>query len=121
MTGLRAGRTNREISDFNNIPCNTVKGFAREYHCFLEEGGEDGDFDIKRKQHCRRSDAYGPEIVAQIQALINDNPGHSMRKIAVDLNRSGPPAHLTAVLLTILCGAWLREVSIGPPTRARSP
>ena len=38
VTGLRAGRTNREISDFNNIPYNTVKGFAREYHCFLEEG-----------------------------------------------------------------------------------
>ena len=86
VTGLRAGRTNREISDFNNIPYNTVKGFAREYHCFLEEGGEDGDFDIKRKQHRRRSDAYGTEIVAQIQAIINDDPGRSMRKIAVDLN-----------------------------------
>ena len=63
-----------------------MKGFAREYHCFLEEGGDDGDFDIKRKQHRRRSDAYGPEIVAKIQALINDDPGRSMRKIAVDLN-----------------------------------
>ena len=86
VTSLRAGRTNREISDFNNIPYNTVKGFAREYHCFLEEGGDDGDFDIKRKQHRRRSDAYGTEIVAQIQAIINDDPGRSMRKIAVDLN-----------------------------------
>jgi len=31
VTGLRAGRTNREIADFNNIPYGTVKGFSREY------------------------------------------------------------------------------------------
>jgi hypothetical protein len=63
VTGIRARRTNREIADFNNISVNIVKSFAREYHSFIEDGGQDEDFDIKRKQHRRRSDAHGMEIV----------------------------------------------------------
>jgi hypothetical protein len=38
FTGICAGRTNREMVDFNNISCNTVKDFAREYFNFHEEG-----------------------------------------------------------------------------------
>jgi hypothetical protein len=57
VTGIRARRTNREIADFNNISVNTVKSFAREYHSFIEEGEQDEDFDIKRKQHRHRGDA----------------------------------------------------------------
>jgi hypothetical protein len=37
-TGICAGRTNREMADFNNISCNTVKDFAMEYFNFHEEG-----------------------------------------------------------------------------------
>jgi hypothetical protein len=29
VTGICAGRTNREIADFDNISVNTVKNFAR--------------------------------------------------------------------------------------------
>jgi hypothetical protein len=38
ITGICAGRTNREMVDFNNISCNTVKDFAMEYFYFHEEG-----------------------------------------------------------------------------------
>jgi DNA-binding NarL/FixJ family response regulator len=44
VTRIRAGRTNREIADFNNLSVNTVKSFAREYHNFIQEGGQDEDF-----------------------------------------------------------------------------
>jgi hypothetical protein len=37
-TGICAGRTNREMVDFNNISCNTVKDFAMEIFNFHEEG-----------------------------------------------------------------------------------
>jgi hypothetical protein len=38
VTGICAGRTNREMVDFNNISCNTVKDFTMEYFNFHEEG-----------------------------------------------------------------------------------
>ncbi len=38
VTGICAGRTNREMVDFKNISCNTVKDFAMEYFNFHEEG-----------------------------------------------------------------------------------
>ena len=88
VTGIRAGKTNREIADFCNIPISTVKDISKAYHLFIEEGGSDEDFDIKRNIHRRRSDAHGPEIVAQVQELISDDPGRSMRKIATDLGVS---------------------------------
>jgi hypothetical protein len=37
VTGICAGRTNRETVDFNNISCNTAK-VAMEYFNFHEEG-----------------------------------------------------------------------------------
>jgi hypothetical protein len=37
VPGICAGRTNREMVDFNNISCNTVKDFAMEYFNFHEE------------------------------------------------------------------------------------
>jgi hypothetical protein len=38
VTGICAGRTNRETVDFNSISCNTAKDFAMEYFNFHEEG-----------------------------------------------------------------------------------
>jgi transposase len=84
VTWIRAGRTNREIADFNNISYNTVKNFSREYHSFIEEGGQDKDFDVKRRKHSRRSDAHSMDLVE----LINEDPGRSMRKLAEDLEVS---------------------------------
>jgi transposase len=88
VTGIRAGRTNREIADFNNISYNTVKNFSREYYNFIEEGGQDEEFDIKRKKHRRHSDAHSMEIVERVQEAINDDTGRSMRQMAVELEVS---------------------------------
>lgn len=88
VTGIRAGRTNREIANFNEISYNTVKNFTREYNKFIEEGGQAEEFDIKRKQHRRRSDAHTVEIVERVQEMINNDPGQSMRKMAADLGVS---------------------------------
>ncbi len=75
VTGIRGGRTNREIADFNHLSVNTVKSFAREYHNFVDQGGQDEDFDIKRKQHRHRSDAHSMEIMEKVLKAINDDPG----------------------------------------------
>ena len=88
VTGIRAGRTSREIADFNNISYNTVKHIAREYNNFIEEGGQDEKFDIKRKPHHRRSDAHSMEIVDRVQEAINTDPGRSMRRMAEELEVS---------------------------------
>jgi hypothetical protein len=88
VCGLRAGRSNREIADFNNISINTVKHYAREYRTFIEEGGEEALWDIKKKQQKRRSDAHSQELIDQVQAAIDEDPGRSMRKIAADLDIS---------------------------------
>jgi hypothetical protein len=37
VTGICAWRTNREMVDFDNISCNTVKDFAMKYFNFHEE------------------------------------------------------------------------------------
>ena len=85
VTGVRAGRTSREIADFNHISYNTVKAYVKEYRDFLDAGGLEDDFDIKRKKHRRRSDAHGDDLV---QELVNEDPGRSMRNIAEDLGIS---------------------------------
>ena len=88
ICGIRAGKTTREIADFNNIAMGTVKQISKAYRTFIEQGGEDAEYDIKRKTPRRRSEAHGAEIVAQVQELINQDPGRSMRKIAADLGVS---------------------------------
>ena len=88
VTGVRAGRTSREIAQFNNISYNTVKSYVREYRHFLDGGGQEKDFDIKRKKHSRRSDAHGDDMVQAVQEQISNDPGRSQRKIAEDLGVS---------------------------------
>jgi hypothetical protein len=75
---LRAGRSNR---DFNNISIKTVKNYGREYHTFIEKGGEEAMWDIKKSS---RSDAHTQELTDQVQAAIDEDPGRSMHKIAAD-------------------------------------
>jgi hypothetical protein len=87
VTGIHAGRTNRDIANFN-ISANTMKNFAREYLNLIEQGGQDEEFDIKRKQHRCRSDTSSMEIVEKMQEAINKDPGRSMRKLVEELEVS---------------------------------
>ena len=52
---------------------------------FLEDGGREEDYDVTRAKGKRRSDAHGVDIVDDIQALIDEDPGRSMRGIAREL------------------------------------
>ena len=74
VMGVRARRGPREISDFNFIPLQTVKGFKQVRDSYLEEGGDPDTFDIKRKEHKRRSDAYQEDKVEIIQGMIDEDP-----------------------------------------------
>jgi hypothetical protein len=74
VCGLRAGRSNR---DFYNISINTVKHYGCEYRTFIEEGGEEAMWDIKKSS---RRDAQTQELTDQVQAAIDEDPGRSMRE-----------------------------------------
>jgi hypothetical protein len=65
-----------------------VKNFTREYSNFIEEGGQDEEFNINRKKHCCHSNAHSKDLVERVQELINEDPGRSMRKLAEDLEVS---------------------------------
>ena len=58
-----AEKSNQEISDFNNIPIDTVKNFKHVWDKFLKEEGNPDEFDNKIKVDKRRSDAHGEDIV----------------------------------------------------------
>ncbi|EZA52817.1 hypothetical protein X777_08140 [Ooceraea biroi] len=76
IAGLRAGRTAKEIADFNNISLRTVYNVKKVY---------DADPDVAtpaRKTHKVRKDRTNPDIVHRIQEIINEDPGKSMRSIA---------------------------------------
>ncbi len=61
-----------------------MKNFPREYSNFIEEGGQDDGFDIKRMKHCRHSNAHSKDLVERVQELISEDPGQSMRKLVED-------------------------------------
>jgi hypothetical protein len=88
VTGIRAGIDEQKGFGLNNILYNTVKNFSRECHKFIEDGGQDEEFDIKRKQHYRRSYAHSIELTDRVQEAINDDPGRSMRQLAEELEVS---------------------------------
>ena len=69
VMGFRAGRTTKEIAEFNQIPLATVKGFKMSWEKYLEDGGDADNFDIKRKPHKRRSDGFQEDMVDNIQAM----------------------------------------------------
>ena len=79
LLAMRAGRTNKEISEFLNISIRMVQNVRKE----LEDSGFDYEATAERKSHDRRSDAVRtPEFVEEVQELINNDPGKSMRAIA---------------------------------------
>ena len=46
--GFRAERTSKQISDFNNIPIDTVRHFKIKWENYLAEGGDPDNFYIRR-------------------------------------------------------------------------
>ena len=82
----RAGRSNKEISEFNNIPMSTVKKHTNTD--FIDAGNSPEDCDITRESQKRRSDAHNHDIFARFQELVNTDPSKSMRAMARELEVS---------------------------------
>jgi len=86
--GLRAHRSVKEISEFNNIPLSTVYSVKARYDEDIAAGASPNEVSSQRKQHQRRSDAKDGDFVKQVQDMIDEDPGRSMRSIARELEVS---------------------------------
>ena len=91
--GVHAGRSNKEISEFNNIPMSKGKKQKKDYTDFIDEGDSPEDYDIPRKSHKPRSDAHDQDIVARVQELVDTDPSKSMRAMARKLEVSANLVH----------------------------
>ena len=71
VSGVQAGRNNKEISEFNNIPMSMMKKHKKDYMDFIDAGNSPEDYDIMRKPHKRHSNAHNHKIVARVQELVD--------------------------------------------------
>jgi hypothetical protein len=85
ISGLRAGRSVKEIVKFLNLKRTTVWNIKCRYNIFIAAGGLPEDFSSERKTHSRRSDAMDVNIVASLQELVDQDRGRSMRLLAREL------------------------------------
>ena len=88
ISKVRARRSNKEISKFNNIPMSTVKKHKKDYTDFIDTGNSPEDYDITSKSHKRCSNAQGYDIVARVQELVDTDPSKSMRAMTHELEVS---------------------------------
>ena len=86
VIGFRAGRGNKEISDFNAIPLKTVKSFKKVWNSYLANNGDPDKFDVKRKTHKRPSDGYQQDKVDLIKGRIYGHPDCCIRTVASEMN-----------------------------------
>lgn len=125
--GLRAHRTVKEISEFNNIPLSTVYSVKARYDEDIAAGASPNEVSSQRKQHQRRSDAKDGDFVKQVQVMIDEacyinvlrtvvEPW--MRQVAAGrhfvFQQDGAPAHTANTtqdwLLTHLPEFWPKEI-----------
>lgn len=88
LVALHAGRTAPEIMKFLKLPSSLVYRVKKSF----DDGMAAGDptaVTAHRKQHSRRSDTLRtPAFVAQLQALVDEDPGKSVRSLAKELGVS---------------------------------
>jgi len=91
IEGLRAGRLATEIIRFFGYPRSTVYDIVVKYTA-LEQSNEDSSMPA-RKSHSKERIARIPAVVERTQALISDDPGQSLQKLAsiVETVASGRP------------------------------
>lgn len=88
VCGLRAGRSAKEIAEFHHIPLRTVYDIKKRFDEAVEEGVSPEEVSSARSAHKRRSDRLDSEFVGKVQAIIDADPGRSMRSISRELNIS---------------------------------
>lgn len=87
IEGLRAGRTAREIIEFFQYPKSTVYDVAKAFKDAEEK--EEGSASATRKRHAPGAQKLrDSSFLERLQALIDEDPGCSMRKLAEKLNVS---------------------------------
>ena len=83
---LRAQKTVNEIVSYHNFKRETVRDIKRKFDAHIAAGGLPEEYACKRKKHRKRSDTLGDKIVNDMEDLIRENPGRSMRSLARELN-----------------------------------
>ena len=73
VCGFHAGKTNIEILKFNNIPHGTVRNFRMVWNKFLEDGGREEDYDVKREN----------VVVMRTALILSTTSRHSSTRILV--------------------------------------
>jgi len=86
IESLRAGRSATEIIRFFGYPRSTVYGIMAKYNA-SEKSGE-GSANPARKTHLRERVSRTAAVVEKAQALISEDPGQSLRKLASALGVS---------------------------------
>jgi len=82
---ISAGHESKLISDMLKVAESFVRKVKRE----LIDSNYDFEAVAARKEHARRSDTKRDEdFVAQVQEMVNNDPGQSMRALARELNIS---------------------------------
>ena len=88
--GVRAGRSDKEISEFNKILINTVRNIIRRHYEFFL-GVREGTLTTTTLTEMPRSVAATPcshDLVAKIQEFVEINPSMSVRAIAAEKEKS---------------------------------
>ena len=80
--------TNKEFSNFNNIPMSMVKQHKRDSNDFINRGYSPEAYDNTRKIHKHCSDTHDHDIVAGVKELVDTDPSKSMRAMAHELEVS---------------------------------
>lgn len=88
VSGLHAGRTAKEIIQFNNVKKTTVYKLKKDFDQFVAAGGRPEDFDVQRKVQDKRCDDLGPEFDPRLQEVIDEDPGRPMRSLATQFGVS---------------------------------
>jgi inhibitor of nuclear factor kappa-B kinase subunit alpha len=87
IEGLRAGRSRQEIIQFFNYPKSTVYDVAKAFNDAEET--EDGSGSASRKRHASGAQKLRDStFLERLQALIDEDPGCSMRNMADKLDVS---------------------------------
>jgi hypothetical protein len=73
---------------FNNLSKSTVKGVKCLYDAFIAGRGFLEDFETNRKEHKRRSDTLEGTVMPDLQQLVDQDLGRSMRSMARKLGHS---------------------------------
>ena len=83
---LRAGRSVKDIVLLFGFKRTTVSDVKKKFDAHITQGGLPAEFGCKRKTHERRSDALGDGFVADLEDIIRQDPGRSMRSLARELD-----------------------------------